>query len=290
MKSARKYLHPSVHSLPLYLGIFAILLIPSATALFLAAKLQNQQTNLMSENKKVGHTQPTGKISTSKNSVANSGDTVTFTAKAQAQEGQVEYVRYYLLNPILGLNNDWGAPNWCSCSPACGGADPCRLKTWDLGESGDASRNYAISWGPDTTSGISTQVSRKLNPVNVPPGEYDVYIQVKDTAGNINEAADMLKITVMSGTTILGAQTPPQVNIVRCGQDEGSGIYSFAFESKNSATLAVKHLYQLDQGSWTTLTDTGVALEVGPGEHLFSIQAIDSSGEVATAHCNFTVK
>lgn len=248
----------------------------------MAIKTQNMQTAPLRD-------KPMGKIHASKTTVANSGDSITFTADAQPKDGAVEYVRYYLLNPTLGIKNDWGGPNWCSCGRVCSITDPCTLKTWDLGESGDAKRNYAITWGPETTSGISTQVSRNLSIVNTPPGEYDVYIQVKDTAGNLNEAADAVKIKVTAMTSVLGVQSPPQTRLTSCGRhEEASNLYSFAWEDASPGITV--HYYQLDQGPWTPTYESGISLDVTPGEHLFAIQTMAGDSPVGVGSCRFTAQ
>lgn len=290
MKTVGKYLHPSLLSLPTYLGLFAFVLMPPLFAIFVTNQMFTHDRSVTTDAAAPKLDHPAGKIYVSKKSVANTGDTLTLTADAYPQGGKVEYVRYYFLNPVLTAQSDWGPPDWCSCSRLCSATDACMLKTWNLGESGDAQRSYAISWGPDTTSGISTQASRKLNPVNLPPGVYEVFIQVKDTAGNVNEAADSVKIVVSNPTAVshvLGAQTPEDLTINDCGSDQGNGVYLFTASGGDTSRLP---LYQLDQGAWQQMPGPSLWLTIPGGEHFFTVESADPAGNPIAARCTFTAK
>lgn len=287
VRRLQKYLQPSLLSLPTYLGLVTFALI----LLYMSYQIQQVAKELRTAKSAIQRDQPAGKIYASKTSVANNLDSLILTADAWPKEGQIEYVRYYLLNPTLGVNNDWGGPNWCSCGRVCSVADTCTLKTWDLSESGDTKRRYQITWGAETTSGISTQVSRKLNPVNVPAGEYDIYIQVKDTAGNMNEAADMVRISVTNAENVLGAQSIPSVKLSSCAEVVGENLYSFSWLDTNRGPLPTEHYYQLDQGPWIPVEDNSLTLSFpSSGEHVFAIQVVDGANHTASAKCTFSTK
>lgn len=148
---------------------------------------------------------PQGKIVAEPKSAAATGS-IKFTAEdvVGVSNAQIDYVRYYLLNPSLAPGNTWGNPNWCSGQEPCTQTTAAPFITYDFGESSNPNNNYEIVWNSSTYSSGSTPYSRALTPQNIPPGTYTVGLRVEDVEGNVNGGASQTTVIITDGTLPTG--------------------------------------------------------------------------------------
>ena len=149
---------------------------------------------------------PTGTIHANPTTVFEYGfkdAQIVFTATdvVGANGGQIDNVRYYLLNPTLVAGNNWGSPDWCSTA-SC---DSSGYITYDISQSSNPGDNYRIIWDPTTHSSGSTSYSRALTTANIPPGTYKVGLRVEDVNGNVQGMATSLTVVLTQ------SKTPPPV-------------------------------------------------------------------------------
>lgn len=142
---------------------------------------------------------PQGKIVAEPKTTAATGS-IKFTAEdvVGVSNAQIDYVRYYLLNPQLAQNNTWGRPNWCSDIEPCTASTSAPFITYDIGESSNPGNDFEINWNGSTTSPDSAGTDRALTPQNIQPGTYVVGLKIRDVDGNENGSASTVTITIES--------------------------------------------------------------------------------------------